>query len=180
MAHRFDKATHRCVCGRWERGFKPKAEPVLPRAECQICERQQAVDGSGCLVHHGYRRPGWGFIQGDCMGVGYEPYPKTDALEVYLVAVRGHITRLETRLAEIPTLNEIPYRYTVRVNGKREERVRTIRRGDAYHYDFEERTSFPDFEYEEGLMIRGIEAELAFARDDEKRVAARIAKAKAP
>jgi len=61
-------------------------EPVKnkkPRAECQICCREQALDKSGRMVNHGYKRPGYGFIIGNCFGVGYEPYPKTDALEAW-------------------------------------------------------------------------------------------------
>lgn len=40
---------------------------------CQICEAEQKLH-NGCLVHHGYKRPGDGSIYGDCPGVGQEPY----------------------------------------------------------------------------------------------------------
>ena len=40
---------------------------------CPACQRQvKARDGK--LVHHGYQRPGAGYIVGDCFGVGYEPH----------------------------------------------------------------------------------------------------------
>lgn len=43
---------------------------------CQICEAEQKLHG-GKLVHHGYKRPGWGAIVGDCYGVGFLPYQKS-------------------------------------------------------------------------------------------------------
>ena len=53
---------------------------------CPVCERQIKVR-SGLLVHHGYERPGKGYIVGDCPGVGYEPYELgTGAADYYLRA----------------------------------------------------------------------------------------------
>ncbi len=40
---------------------------------CPVCERDIKVRDNR-LVHHGYQRPGHGYIVGDCFGVGYEPY----------------------------------------------------------------------------------------------------------
>lgn len=178
MCHNFDKATHQCRCGRWQAGYAPKKEPVRPRAECQICERTQALDGGGCLGHHGYRRPGWGFITGDCTGAGHKPYPETDALELYLIAVRGYITKCEKRLAELPALKEIEYHYTVYVKHQKEQRTKVIKKGDEYRYDSEERTTFPGFEDRIKVEMARMENEIAFAQKDEHRVTARIAKAK--
>lgn len=40
---------------------------------CAACGREiKARDGK--LVHHGYERPGYGYIEGDCFGVHYEPH----------------------------------------------------------------------------------------------------------
>ncbi len=47
---------------------------------CAICDRLQKMErkrthsGHPIMVHHGYRRPGVGWIVGDCFGVGYPPY----------------------------------------------------------------------------------------------------------
>jgi len=41
--------------------------------ECQICGRSQKLRG-GKLVPHGYTRPGWGHVVGNCPGAGYAPY----------------------------------------------------------------------------------------------------------
>lgn len=40
---------------------------------CQGCFATHSLIG-GVLVHHGYRRPGVGYIIGDCAGVGDQPY----------------------------------------------------------------------------------------------------------
>ena len=64
----------------------------LPRMEtstryigwCPVCQRDIKVR-SGALVHHGYERPGKGYIIGDCPGVHHEPYEVgTGAADYYL------------------------------------------------------------------------------------------------
>lgn len=40
---------------------------------CSCCFRLQKLDANGNLVHHGYERPGYGYIVGDCYGVGLKP-----------------------------------------------------------------------------------------------------------
>ena len=97
MYHRFGD-DHRCVrCNRWAPGWAPKRAPVRPRHECQVCERTQAVAVGGTMVNHGYRRPGWGAIVGNCPGVGHQPFPATDALESYLTALLDEAQRLAAR-----------------------------------------------------------------------------------
>ncbi len=177
--HLFDNTTHQCVCGRWERGFKPNCVPVKPRAECQICERQQACDKDGTLGHHGYKRPGWGFINGDCMGEGHKPFPATDALELYLIAVRGYIARCKARLEELPTVTEIEYHdFIYHGDGRKTPRTRTLRKGVDDEADYKPGTSHPGFAYVQKLAITKLESEVAFASKDEARVMARIEKAK--
>lgn len=39
---------------------------------CQICEGEQKLH-DGRMVHHGYKRPGDGQIDGDCPGVHADP-----------------------------------------------------------------------------------------------------------
>lgn len=178
MSCKFDKTTHRCVCGRWERGFKPACEPVRPRDECQICERQQSLDSTGDLGLHGYKRPGCGYIIGNCMGVGHKPYPATDALETYLTMVRGYIKTCKESLDRLPTLTEIAYTFPVYVNHKRESRTVTIRKGDVYRYDPETRNTLPGFDDRIKVETAKLQSEIAFASKDESRVVKRIANAK--
>lgn len=40
---------------------------------CPICEGTYKVR-AGAMVHHGFKRPGDGFIHGDCFAVGHPPY----------------------------------------------------------------------------------------------------------
>lgn len=55
---------------------------------CPVCEGDFKVR-SNVLVHHGYQRPGIGYIVGDCPGVGREPYELgTGAATSYL---KSHI-----------------------------------------------------------------------------------------
>ena len=177
MMHVFDKTTHRCRCGRWERGFKPKTEPVRPRAECQICERQQALDAAGCLGHHGYRRPGWGHITGDCVGVGHRPYPATDALVAYLAAVRNHVETCRKRLKAVPRFASLPWAYDAYEDHKRVKRTLTVFRDGRTDPEPEVRYVVPSFEELVRREIARLENEIKFAEADERRVVARIAKA---
>src|SRR5215831_16978388 len=175
MGHRFDKQTHRCVCGRWERGFAPKKEFAKARGECQICERTQAMDKDGTLGHHGYKRPGWGFIQGDCMGEGHRPYPETDALVKYQVALENYIATCKARHAELPTIAELPYSYTTGFRRDRKEVHLTIKRGtpeqrlqdDGWRYI----PPFAELEQREATRLLN---EISNATTERRRVLARI------
>lgn len=66
---------------------------------CPVCQRDIKVR-NGLLVHHGYERPGVGYIIGDCPGVGHEPYETgTGACEYYLKAgVLYNIERVRPNL----------------------------------------------------------------------------------
>ena len=170
--HVFDKTTHRCKCGRWERGFKPKVEPVAPRAECQICERHQALDNAGCLVHHGYTRPGYGFIQGDCMGVRHKPYKATDALEIYLRGLKNRLANLEVTLINHPETAEISYSFGYRAN----RQTITVTRGQksqiiGSHW-------VPDFDKLLKIERMHLETEIRLTRQEITRVENRIEGAK--
>lgn len=68
------------------------------RGECQVCERMMAEKG-GLLSHHGYKRPGWGWLVGGCPGSLRAPFPATDALEDTLRMVEDAIAD-QVRLAE--------------------------------------------------------------------------------
>ncbi len=58
---------------------------------CQLCEADQKVN-HGLMVHHGYRRPGDGYIFGDCPGVHVAPY------EVSCEAIKSWKVQMETQL----------------------------------------------------------------------------------
>ena len=180
MSHNFDKTTHRCKCGRWQAGFKPKTEPVKPRAECQICERKQATDKDGTLGHHGYKRPGWGFIQGDCMGESYKPYPATDALERYLVMLKNYIISNQESLANLPNVKGLPYTFTVGSFKNSQKVDVTVLRGAEPYYQWNGAggINIPAFEYLETIARHQLESNIDFAKKDQARVEQRIANAK--
>jgi len=77
---------------------------------CPVCERDIKVR-VGLLVHHGYRRPGVGYIIGDCPGVEHQPYEKsTDACDWYLrVYVIPKIRETENTLAILIRPEGPPY-----------------------------------------------------------------------
>lgn len=60
---------------------------------CQICEADQKLHGNK-MVHHGYKRPGDGYIVGDCPGVHQDPY------EVSCELIKVEKTLTEASLAE--------------------------------------------------------------------------------
>lgn len=175
--HRFDKITHRCDCGRWQAGFAPKKGPVKPRGECQICERDQALDAAGSLGHHGYKRPGWGFISGDCTGVAHATFPATDALEGYLKALQNYIARQQNALTALTDSDKLVYVVTTRdIFGKKMTPVEVvISRGDRYTYT-KDYGSLPAFDFLMGQRAGAIENDIKFAEKDRKRVEARIVK----
>jgi hypothetical protein len=56
----------------------PKPEPKNPTATCQICQQEYCVmPGSGVIYLHGYQRPGWGYVIGNCDGAQYPPYEQS-------------------------------------------------------------------------------------------------------
>lgn len=174
--HHYDPKTHRCRCGRWERGFKPKLEPVRPRDECQICERVQAIDVSGNMVHHGYERPGIGFIQGDCFGVSHKPYPAIDALLKYLKLIESRIETLTHQLEILPTVSQLSYDYTVGYGKNLEEIVVNVDRGDDEKFVFEHKVTIPSFEELQRRQTTRLTSSIKNLQGEWSRVRARIEK----
>ena len=132
LFHFFDKETHRCACGRWQAGFAPKKVSKTPRAECQVCERTQALTKDGVLVHHGYERPGHGWIVGDCFGVGHKPYTATDALEQWHGWIENEIARTIERGEDLLVATEVPC--VVRQGRGQPDVTITLKVGDRADY----------------------------------------------
>ncbi len=77
-AHGFGEAAATLVTELSEEGVLP---PRMPTGDarhgywtCQVCWNAQALTASGVMHHHGYRRPGIGYIFGDCPGVNELPW----------------------------------------------------------------------------------------------------------
>ena len=162
----FSKETHRCIrvrdCGHWERGYAPKKENVKQKArvECQICGLKWAIVENGKIGHHGYTRPGTGFIEGDCFGVGYLPYPNTDALKKWLDIIINQCKNYLDYIKKIPTL-EIFITWTIRG-------IREIKKSD-----------FDDYTWNRYLNTEkgNIEVKIKHTKREICRVAERIKKA---
>jgi hypothetical protein len=51
------------------------------------------------MVHHGYQRPGHGYIVGDCFGVGHQPYEKSNEANIaYKPVLDGYLGQFKDRL----------------------------------------------------------------------------------
>lgn len=74
-----------------------KQAQIDSRAEkcgmCPVCFADYVVTGKDEMVHHGYRRPGIGYIVGDCHGVGFAPF------EVSCEGTKSWVGVLQTALA---------------------------------------------------------------------------------
>lgn len=75
---------------------------------CPVCQGEfKLTQGGGSsepmrLVHHGYQRPGYGYIVGDCFGVGYMAYQRSaQGCVEYKDAVMDQLTRARKTLADI-------------------------------------------------------------------------------
>jgi hypothetical protein len=76
---------------------------------CPVCERDIKVRDR-LLVHHGYQRPGVGYIIGDCVGVGREPYELgTGAADTYLTIIHSKLMHKESSLRILKSPKGPPY-----------------------------------------------------------------------
>jgi hypothetical protein len=110
------------------------------------------------------------------MGEGHQPYPATDALEKYLVAVNGYLGRCEEALAVLPEKTELSYTYETYQKGKRDKVTVMVQRGDGTKYLG--RYTIPEFEYIEKRESLRLENEIRHMSNERDRVVARIEKAK--
>jgi len=58
---------------------------------CGACEGNVKRDARGRMVHHGYQRPGFGYIVGDCLGVGTVPWELSPEGKKKLVGALVHL-----------------------------------------------------------------------------------------
>jgi len=86
---------------------------------CVVCEREIAVHGprGEKLVHHGYRRPGHGYIVGDCFAVNLPPHELSvmaadeyrDARHADWTASFAYLERLKSgKVTELSALETVP------------------------------------------------------------------------
>lgn len=89
---------------------------------CPVCYREQKLHKMA-MVHHGYQRPGYGYIQGDCFGVGWAPFERSPdgtiayverALQPMLERSELYLQRLQEGLVtelSVPDYSKPPTRF---------------------------------------------------------------------
>lgn len=105
---------------------------------CPVCfgdyvvSQPSHVKGKQKMVHHGYQRPGIGYIVGDCHGVGFQPFELScEGTKSWLGILRNTLRLREESLAGLGTRPEV----TVETGAKRVGRFvfperKTIQRGE--------------------------------------------------
>lgn len=69
---------------------------------CAYCQRDVKLDRRMRLVHHGYQRPGDGFIHGDCPLVGMSPYEVTaEPIAEIAVATKERLADIVRHLRDL-------------------------------------------------------------------------------
>ena len=76
--------------------------PTRIIGKCPVCEgdfKVHVTNGTHGMVHHGYQRPGFGYIVGDCFAVGREPYELScQATKDYQKIVQERLLNCHERL----------------------------------------------------------------------------------
>jgi hypothetical protein len=124
---------------------------------CAACTRQIKVR-DGRLVHHGYRRPGFGHIVGDCRGVHYPPHELSPKLAEELLDEEHRAkVSLERRIAGLPQLTELRVqKYDYR---KREHYMVTFVKGEVDPHEW--RQEFQQYSHELQRALDRAEYEIA-------------------
>lgn len=101
-----------------------KASTTENTGTCQICARTQKML-RGRMVNHGYNRPGYGYIVGNCFGVGHEAYEKSkDACETYIERLEVYLVNTERNLERLKTGKVKSFKIAAKRKGQ-EDRVIT-------------------------------------------------------
>src|SRR5262245_56903099 len=143
---------------------------------CPVCEGRIKV-GSGNLVHHGYQRPGYGHILGDCFAVGCLPHETSpDTAKQYLAEVI--LPRLTTQIAtkaRVETAKVLSYTYERRVGRDQKVPVMVqVKQGDVFTYHSDEVTkdchSIPSFDDVRRVQLANLEREIRALESENERL----------
>ncbi len=125
---------------------------------CPVCEGEFRLHRER-MVHHGYRRPGHGSIEGDCPGVGYPPYEvSTEGTEHYLDRVSTSLLQTQDFLARLK-LGEVDTIYVRDYSGNFERfpKMKPITAADGYDFHQGIRNKITETEHE----VKGLQREVA-------------------
>lgn len=123
---------------------------------CPCCTRVIKVRDEK-LVHHGYERPGCGYIVGDCYGVNRTPHELSDGLaREFQAKLAGYLQNKEVALAELPNRTKFVVRGKYLGNMAWEKKV--LIKGECPEYEWD--TAYRNAEYELKCEIRSLKSEV--------------------
>ncbi len=143
---------------------------------CPVCGRRQKVI-SGNLVHHGYQRPGYGHIVGDCFSVGRVPHEvSSETAEAYRAAMGSKIDELGKAVETAKVAPSLHYSYEVYEGGlsRRQKTVKwlSVERG-AGPTTVDNRL-IPSFKDVQAALLARLSEEIKWARGEAARMTALI------
>ena len=129
---------------------------------CPVCDARYKVRG-GKLVHHGFRRPGYGHIVGDCFAVGMEPHESSPhAAEKYREHVQVQLAALESERVAMHSVETLGYTYKVSEGlGRSKSETVLLRNGDKGHYVGSAR--IPSFEDHKQRIVAVLTQQITWA-----------------
>lgn len=114
---------------------------------CGICHHIQKLRNKQ-LVLHGYTRPGYGWIQGSCFGVGYKSWEiSPEAVEAYIKHLEGAIPRQKAHIGSLKNLKSVEVliddKFLVKGSGQGHRKYKVTKDGfelsDPKKYSYAER-----------------------------------------
>jgi chromosome segregation ATPase len=135
---------------------------------CPCCEGTFKVQ-KGLLVHHGYERPGDGYIHGDCFSVGRTPHETSpDTAKAYLEMLKGIEAQLAKALENLPKVEMFLVEKRKVVDGKY---VMRAERYETFLFEMK-KSETPKYEWDQKMEseIRQLEARLDSVRRDVQRM----------
>jgi hypothetical protein len=117
-------------------GIVAAPKPVAKNlGTCPCCFRSQKTLVGRYMVHHGYQRPGYGYIVGDCFGVKYPRFEDScEGTVAYRTAIQAQLDRNEEHLTFLKSGNvkSLTFSYEVYKLDEQGNRIRTYSRYGMY------------------------------------------------
>ena len=167
-------------------GIEPvaKVESGSASGTCQCCFGAFKLP-RGRMSHHGYKRPGYGYDVGYCMGERELPYEKscevTKALlsnvEAYLADKRDYLSRLVAGEIKALTTQVTDYSVKVRDYEMRPKKSVVVNMGDGEVHNYEGRigSSLSSFERVHARYVYNTKRDIQAAEEQVKFLSQKIA-----
>lgn len=143
---------------------------------CPVCEGRIKVRG-GTLVHHGYQRPGYGHIVGDCFGVNRLPHETSpETAKAYRdEAIVPRIAACVRETARVETATVLAYTYERRLADRQKVPAQIeVKQGDppSPHVDEVDRFNhlIPSFDQVRRVRLANLESEIRMLERDNERL----------